>query len=146
MLRSRKGQVSFTQTSTVTPAATSQPDNLSGADEIVTLNLPLLDVLRTIDAAAEPVATLARSAVRTYLAQPALQRTLSGFFMRRCRPACALQLLCRSLVDFTSGPPKAKTGNLRAGGTVAWSSSRQLHCALQWSLLCTLLHPTACSS
>jgi hypothetical protein len=53
-------------------------------DVVVTLNLPLLGVLRTIDQTTGPLAGLAQAAVQTYFQNPELAGKFDGLFMRRC--------------------------------------------------------------
>ena len=64
------------------PDATAAANGLDAA--VWTLNLPLLGVLKTIDGAGEPVATLARIVVQQYYQQPSLAADFAGLFMRRC--------------------------------------------------------------
>lgn len=65
------------------------PENahIAEDDVVVTLNMPLLGVLRTIDATTGPLAVLAQTAVQTYYQHPELVGKFEGLFMRRCAPS-----------------------------------------------------------
>ena len=69
---------------------------LSDDDVVTTVNLPLLGVLRTIDAHTGPFKGLAELAVQQFFAR-ATYGTFDGIFMRRCSfvcPVCSLCLPC----------------------------------------------------
>jgi hypothetical protein len=129
----RDGQVSFSEWAWFTPYhhehADPAPDNISsdasaaptgaGAerwgqvsddDEIVTINLPLLGVLKAVDAKAGMFRRLAELAVKRFFYERRDDGVFEGLFMRRCAlcrhclHACirTLRLLCPSLTELAA--------------------------------------------
>jgi hypothetical protein len=97
----RSGHVSFTEWSWFT--RTSPPDaNLlafdfeaadsrgrdASTDEVVTLNMPLLGVLATVDRSVGTFKRFAELAVQQFFDREALRGTFEGLFMRRCVSVC----------------------------------------------------------